>query len=185
MLNRGLRYLLPTLLALVLAACTAVQPAPAANIANGIVMQLVLPASELAATQKITASYQASQHILIMQVEASPQRIAMAGLTPTGTRLFSLAFDGQTLDSWQSPLFRAPFDAAYVLADFELATLPLALLRQALPAGAALTDTVHGATRSRSLRNRAGATVIHIEYEGNITRYCHRERGYCLLIETL
>lgn len=182
MLNRILHI---TLLTLVLAACTGARPAPPVTIADGVVMQLLLPDSPLSLTQKITATYQNSQHILIMQIEATPQQVVMAGLTPTGTRLFSLSFDGRSIDSWQSPLFRAPFDGSYVLADFELATLDMAMLRQSLPADVTLAEDMQGHTLTRRLHNQQGLEVIRIQYEGSLTRYCHLERAYCLLIEPL
>lgn len=171
---------------LYLSGCTAVTPVSTVNIANGVDMQLLLPKQAVSETQKITAYYRQEQHTLIMQVQASPQQVVMAGLTPTGTRLFSLSFDGKTVESWQSPLFRAPFDGSYVLADFELATLDLAALRSALPGNVLLKEGVQSPTvRERSLHNAQGITVIRIEYQDKKTHYCHLERDYCLQIETL
>jgi len=171
---------------LFLTGCATVQPIQKVSIANGIDMQLLMPTKTISLTQKITARYKQDEHLLIMQVQASPQKIVMAGLAPTGTRLFSLSFDGNTVENWKSPLFTAPFDGSYVLADFELATLNIAALRSALPANALLTETVRSSTtRERSVRNAQGKTVIRIEYQGTQTRYCHLERDYCLQIETL
>jgi hypothetical protein len=166
--------------------CTAVTPTSTVKIANGVDMRLLLPTQTISETQKVTAHYRQDQHTLIMQVQASPQQVVMAGLTPTGTRLFSLSFDGKTVESWQSPLFSAPFDGSYVLADFELATLDLAALRSALPSDVLLKETAQSPTvRERSLSNAQGKTVIRIEYQDKKTHYCHLERDYCLHIETL
>lgn len=169
-----------------LAGCATVQPVKKVSIASGIDMQLLLPSKNISLTQKITARYKQDEHLLIMQVQASPQKIVMAGLAPTGTRLFSLSFDGQTVENWKSPLFTAPFDGSYVLADFELATLDIATLRSALPTNIQLTEVIKNpAARERSVLNTQGKTVIHIEYQGAQTRYCHLERDYCLQIEAL
>lgn len=171
---------------LYLTGCTAVAPVSTIKIANGVDMQLLLPIQAVSETQKVSARYRQEQHTLIMQVQASPQQVVMAGLTPTGTRLFSLSFDGKTVESWQSPLFSAPFDGSYVLADFELATLDLAALRGALPSDVLLEETAQSPeVRERSLRNAQGKTVIRIEYQDKKTHYCHLERDYCLQIETL
>jgi hypothetical protein len=171
---------------LLLAGCATVEPVKKVSIAKGIDMQLLLPAENISLTQKITARYKQDEHLLIMQVQASPQKIVMAGLAPTGTRLFSLSFDGKTVENWKSPLFTAPFDGSYVLADFELATLNVAALRSALPANVLLTETVRSpTTRERSVSNAQGKIVIRIEYQGTQTRYCHLERDYCLQIEEL
>jgi len=181
-------------LLLTLSAC---QHAPVENnpnrvvIAKDITLQLLLPKNRFTTTQKITAQYNNTQHTVLMQVQASPQAIVMAGLAPSGTRLFSLRFDGNTTDTWQSPLFSlqqvssAHFDARYALADFELATLDNADLQSALPKNARLTDTISNGMRVRELRRRNGEVLIHIEYRGLNTQYCHRERHYCLQIETL
>ena len=169
-----------------IAGCVTVEPVKKVSIANGIDMQLLLPTQAISVTQKITARYKKNEHLLIMQVQGSPEKIVMAGLTPTGTRLFSLSFDGRTVENWKSPLFTAPFDGSYVLADFELATFGVAILRSALPANVLLTETVQNSTtRERSVLDAAGKTVIHIEYRGAQTRYCHLERDYCLQIEAL
>lgn len=169
-----------------IAGCVTVEPVKKVSIANGIDMQLLLPTQTISVTQKITARYKKNEHLLIMQVQGSPEKIVMAGLTPTGTRLFSLSFDGRTVENWKSPLFTAPFDGSYVLADFELATLGVAVLRNALPSNVLLTETVQSpTTRERSVLDAAGKIVIRIEYHGAQTRYCHLERDYCLQIEAL
>ena len=161
-------------------------------IAKDITLQLLLPKNNFTTTQKITAQYSNTQHTLLMQVQASPQTIVMAGLAPSGTRLFSLHFDGNTIDTWQSPLFSlqqvssAHFDARYALADFELTTLDHVDLQSALSQNALLTDTIdNNGVRVREVRRRNGDVLIHIEYRDLQTQYCHRERHYCLQIEIL
>jgi len=171
---------------LLLAGCATVEPVKKVSIATGVDMQLLLPTENISLTQKITARYKNDEHLLIMQVQASPQKIVMAGLAPTGTRLFSLSFDGKTVENWKSPLFIAPFDGSYVLADFELATLNIAALRGALPTNVLLTEITHSPTaHERNVSNAQGKIVIRIEYLGAQTRYCHLERDYCLQIEAL
>lgn len=177
---------LPLLLCMLFSACaTQQQTATSVQIADGITMPLLLPTQSASLTQKITGTYRGGTHTLIMQVEASPQQIVMVGLAPTGTQLFNVTFDGTQVSSWKSPLFNAPFDARYILADFELAALPLPALQAALPPEAKFTESVDDEQRKRELQNRDRETVIQIEYQGNTTRYCHRERDYCLVIEAL
>lgn len=154
---------------------------PSVTIANGITMTLLLPQKELSLLQKIQAHYRQQQYTLIMQTQATPQQITMAGLTPTGTRLFSLTFDGTAVSDWKSPLFTAPFDGRYVLADFSLATFSLAQLRTALPNNVTLEENNH----VRLLKNAQNTVVVRIEYRQQTTQYCHIERHYCLTIETL
>lgn len=193
-----------TLLLLTITACQHLPDNAARNriaIAKGITLQLLLPEKSFTATQKITARYrnpqngaspaQETQHTLLMQVQASPQKIVLAGLAPSGTRLFSLQFDGNTTEVWQSPLFSLQqissktFDARYALADFELTVFEHNVLQRALSTNALLIDTVKNGMRLRELQRRNGEVLIHIEYRATQTEYCHRERHYCLLIENL
>lgn len=183
--DKKLMKTIALLFIVLLAACTTVQPVKKVKVANGIYMQLLLPQQNTSVTQKIRAQYQQQQYTLIMQVQTSPQAVVMAGLTPTGTRLFSMSFDGTTVESWKSPLFTAPFDGSYLLADFELATLDIAALRKALPPTVTLIETSSSNTRERQLRNAQCNIVIRIEYRDTQTRYCHLERDYCLQIEAL
>jgi hypothetical protein len=178
---------IPLVAMLVLAACTAIQPQNRVRIADNIDLQLQAPAGNSTVLQKIDATYRAQQHTLLMQVETHDGTLAMAGLTPTGTRLFSLSFDGATISSWQSPLFTAPFDGAYVLADYQLASLPVASLQRALPATASLREeTTANGERQRQLLDHHSTVVVEIRYQrdGSV-QYCHRQRDYCLLITPL
>lgn len=172
---------------LVLAACTAIQPQHHVRIADGIDLQLQAPGGDSTALQKIDATYREQRHALLMQVETHDGTLAMAGLTPTGTRLFSLSFDGENISSWQSPLFTAPFDGAYVLADYQLATLPVASLQRALPEAANLREeTTANGERQRQLLDQHSTVVIEIRYQRDGSmQYCHRQRDYCLLITPL
>lgn len=178
---------------LALSACTSLLQKDSARlqntvrIADGIDLQLQVPAGNTTQLQKIDAQYRNEHHSLLMQVQTRNGVLDMAGMTMTGTRLFSLSFDGKQTRSWQSPLFTAPFDGTYVLADHQLATLPVAVLQQALPQSARIEerDNAHG-ERVRHLFNRESGIVVEVLYRsGNRMQYCHRERGYCLDITIL
>ena len=202
---KNLTALITTAMLLILSACQhAPEPLPSNTIAiaDGITLQLTLPEKNFTATQKITARYrnpeataksaQENQHTLLMQVQATPHKIVMAGLAPSGTRLFSVQFDGNTTEVWKSPLFSLQqissntFDARYALADFELTSFPIPELQAALSGNAQLSEDIDAqGVRVRELRSSNGVVVIRAEYRQTETQYCHRERHYCLLIENL
>jgi hypothetical protein len=184
-LSRLTRLLLISCTWMLLACSSQHESGQQVRVARGMTLQLQLPDAQSTQVHMITGTYREQSHRLIMQIESSRQHIALAGLTPTGTRLFSLDFNGETVTDWQSPLFQAPFKGAYVLADHQLAHYPLPRLKSALPADCTLEETTRGDTRTRRLLNRHGTEVIHIEYTDRMTRYCHRERLYCLHIETV
>lgn len=173
------------LLLLCLTGCLATRPVESVSVASGVELVLQLPRQEISRTQTVVASYKGQQHLLLIQTEASPTRLVMAGLTPTGSRLFSVEFDGQTVQSWRSPLFNAPFDGRYLIADFELAQFPLEQLRPALSGPVQLRELQQDGVLRRELADLAGQSLIRIDYRGSSMNYCHLQRDYCLQIETL
>lgn len=173
-----------------LTACSAQQQAGdealLVSLARGVHYQLQAPTAHSTQLEKVTGTYRGQTHVLLMQTESAPAHFALAGLSATGTRLFSLLFDGQSITTWKSPLFTAPFRSQFVLADYQLAHLPLAAAQAGLEPPAQLTETHTGTQRTRTVTDANGQAVIRIEYRADHTvYYCHLERDYCLLIEGL
>ncbi|HQQ62831.1 MAG TPA: DUF3261 domain-containing protein [Pseudomonadales bacterium] len=175
---------------LLLSGCEDIEPTPVVTIASDVEFRLLAADQPVAVTQKITAHVRGERHMMIMQVQADTSRLTMAGMSPTGTRLFSLSFDGKTIDSWKSPLFNVPFDGSYVLADFELAAFPVARLQHEISGGRIEEKTV-GANTERRIFDNADNAVIEIIYDKTTdpdnlnVSYCHLERHYCLDITAL
>jgi len=189
--KHGVQWLFAICALLLLSCCTHLKPADKITIAQGVDIPLVLPTQYRTVTQKVTGTFHNETHTLIMQIQSQANELVMAGLTPTGTRLFSASFDGQKITSWQSPLFNAPFDGSYLLADFQLSTMNLALLQHILPSGARVTENTANSAVERTFYNAAGKAIIHVRYSNpdkrtdGIVDYCHIERNYCLHIEPL
>ena len=176
---------------LLLNGCTHIQPAShEVPIAQGVSMPLVLPTQHGSASQMVTGTYRKEAHTLLMQIESSDKQFVMAGLTPTGTRLFTASYDGEAIRSWQSPLFTAPFDGSFLIADFLLTTLDAHTLAGLLHLGSIREHEVDQAIE-REILNGLQNPVIRIRYSNALQRnagavdYCHLERLYCLHIETL
>jgi hypothetical protein len=174
-----------------LAGCSAVAPTNTVAIANNVRFHLVQPQTNYSITQKITATFQGETQTFIMQTQILHGEVILAGLTPAGAHIFSVTYNGKKIDTWKSPLFTAPFDGAYVLADFELSVMDVVAVQKSLPDDIRVIETKEGAGSRRNIINRAGISVIDIVYSsatdplaGSVD-YCHRERGYCLHIETL
>lgn len=190
MIRSTLTTLLAALLFACLPACSFLQHNPSLTqvpIARGVDFQLALPAGHFYLTQRVTAVFRGETLNLLLQIQNDQQGLVIAGLSLTGTRLFTAQFDGEHISSWQSPLFTAPFEARFLLADFLLAQLDANSAQKQLSAGGAL----HEEHRQRIIANRNNKTIIDIHYSdvGNSKNpavdYCHRERDYCLAIETL
>ncbi len=175
------------LLLSVVTACTVIRPQNLVRIARDIDMQLQTPANDGTVLQKVDATYRGERHTLIMQVQTHNGVLDMAGLTPTGTRLFSLSFDGTNITSWKSPLFNVPFDGAYVLADYQLSMLPVTRLQHALPGDLQIRENLNDkGDKTRLFLDQDSRVLIEVQYrkDGSL-QYCHRERDYCLSITAL
>jgi hypothetical protein len=175
---------------IVLPGCEEIASTPVVHIADDVDFQLLSAESSFSLSQKVTAHIRGERHMMIMQAQADTSRLALAGMSPTGTRLFSLSFDGNTIESWKSPLFTIPFDGSYVLADFELVAFSVEQL-QPFIFGGELEEKSVGDNIERKLINLAGDAVIEIIYpkkddpDNTDISYCHLERHYCLDITLL
>jgi hypothetical protein len=167
-------------------------------IAEALVFDLLPPASfgeSLVLTQAATIEFGAELHELLFYTEITPKSIALVGALPNGTRLFSITYDGQTIQSDGNQDLLGRITPAYFLADLQLAQWPLAEIAKAL-AGAnscfangscVISETADHLQRSLS---REGKTVVSIRYGAvphyqSSTSYEHHERGYNLQVETL
>lgn len=76
------------------------------------------------ATQKAEINVDTSQHELMTQLEIDANQLTLVGLAPLGQALFTLTFDGHTLNSEQSLLLGSEFKAEYLLALIQLIYWP-------------------------------------------------------------
>ncbi|WP_299008565.1 DUF3261 domain-containing protein [uncultured Shewanella sp.] len=75
-------------------------------------------------TQKITIQVGTQQHELMGQLDMSPNHLTLVGLAPLGQALFTLNYDGHTLNSEQSMLLSDQFKAEYLMAMLQLIYWP-------------------------------------------------------------
>lgn len=136
-------------------------------------------------TQSATATYQEQSHDLIFQTEIRQGQLAMVGLTPTGTRLFTIIMKDGDINAHGLSAMVDKIKPQYLLADLQLSLWPIQQVQQAIDGGQA--TQVSPSTR---LIKRHGDTIISIEYSqrpafrGTI-HFTHHERGYSLHIEPL
>lgn len=161
------------------------------NIADGVQFTLVAPSNNIPdITQKVTSTYKNEQHISLMHLNSKNKRLTIVGLTPTGNRLFSITYDGIQVNSWKSPLFTAPLDGSFVIADYELVSLPLEIINQAL-VGAHASETFNNNQATRMIVDKNNKPIIEIIYSDAKNRnvanvsYHHLERQYQIRIEPL
>ncbi|WP_299493289.1 DUF3261 domain-containing protein [uncultured Shewanella sp.] len=75
-------------------------------------------------TQKINIKVGAQQHELMGQLDMDPQNMTLVGVAPLGQALFTLDYDGNTLNSEQSILLGKQFKAEYLMAMLQLIYWP-------------------------------------------------------------
>lgn len=76
------------------------------------------------ALQQVTITTPTRSETLLMQIESTPQQLALGGLTPLGQTLFTMQWDGQhTHVSW-APGITPPFDPAALIALIQMAQSP-------------------------------------------------------------
>ncbi|MBT4837103.1 MAG: DUF3261 domain-containing protein [Methylococcales bacterium] len=143
--------------------------------------------SSIRLVQQIESIYQKESHVFISQVEVTPEKLTIVGMTPMGIKLFSLTWDGKELQHETSLLTQMksiPFKLDYILADFQMTYWPK------LSAGNRFNyQDKSQPSHHRTIFNR-NTKVVSIHYQkdspwqGKI-EFKHLERGYQLNITTL
>jgi hypothetical protein len=183
---------------LVLCACAHTGSSNQVRIADELVFALLPPASfgaSLMLTQAATIEFGAEQHELLFYTEISAEKISIVGALPSGTRLFSIVYDGQAIVSDGTQDLLSSITPEYFLADLQLTQWPLAEVANGLAAvnscfasgSCVISETADHLQRNL---NRDGQSVVSIRYGAlphyrNSTSYEHHERGYRLQVETL
>ncbi|QSX37055.1 DUF3261 domain-containing protein [Shewanella sedimentimangrovi] len=94
-------------------------------------------------TQKVNLQLGETQHELLGQMVLTPQRLTLVGLAPLGQPLFSLDYDGVSLQSEQSLLLGDEFRAEYLMALMQLMYWPLDSINASLKGGALVQEPCH------------------------------------------
>ncbi|AZG75265.1 DUF3261 domain-containing protein [Shewanella livingstonensis] len=92
-------------------------------------------------TQMVNFTRGQDSHELLTQLELNPQRMTLVGLAPFGQALFTLVYDGQTLQSEQSLLLGGQFKAEYLMAIMQLIYWPTEQVNQQLSGGKLIAKT--------------------------------------------
>jgi hypothetical protein len=147
MMNR-VRRLFASLSLLTLVACAATAPrtAPAPR-------PLVSPASlgsDRVVNQVVRGAFGARELTLNCVVTVKDGAMTLVGLNALGVRLFTIRYDGNTVQSETAPAMSGPLMPERLLADLQLVYWPLASLSKPLAtAGLQLSEPTAGVRRLR------------------------------------
>jgi hypothetical protein len=163
--RRRLALLLPA--ALLLAGCCTTPPIqPIVVLAPGVSVRLPPPppatAPPVHREQLLAATVNGTTRTLHAVLDIANGKLALAGLSPLGIRLFTGVYDGQTITVEHLPAAAELPPPAQVLGDIMLATCTPAEWAAVLPTGWTLTDTPD--RLRRHLKTPTGQIITEITY---------------------
>ncbi|NAZ91498.1 DUF3261 domain-containing protein [Vibrio toranzoniae] len=196
-MNKTIKIALAVGLSLLLSACSMVSQQPTgASVAIDKDTELALPQpAELGysftASQLISATWQDDTQQLPVQVEVTPEKVVLAGFSSWGTRILSLQYQNQTIETQVlSGLGATLPQPEQVLFNLMLTLWPAEAWAQPLQSiGWHLVDT----DNSRTVFDDNQQAIIRIDYQadpgihktaGNIV-FKHLTQGYTITIQTL
>jgi len=113
-------------------------------------------------TQKVTVHSGEERQSFLAAWLAAPDRLDLAGLSPSGQRLLTLSWDGEQFREDYSPMLDRELPGRQVLSQLQLAHWPLDGIRQSLTGSPwRLEQTLQGEYRERHLYFR-GTAILSI-----------------------
>lgn len=144
--------------------------------------------------QTITTVFRDNHQTFLSQLEIDQEHLTMVGLATFGARIFTMKYDGERLDFATIPQVASKIRPEILLAEFQLASWPLAPIKEQMDAS---TPKTYWLTAPRKLEieenkdNRSiyfgGLKIINIDYrdgEDGSKEIVFRnlDRGYTLHI---
>lgn len=196
-MNKTIKIALAVVLGLLLNACSMVSQQPTgASVIIDQETELALPLPvdlgySLTASQLIIATWQDDTQQLPVQVEVTPDKVVLAGFSSWGTRILSLQYQNQAIETQVlSGLGATLPQPEQVLFNLMLTLWPAEAWAQPLQSiGWHLVDT----DNSRTVFDDKKQAIIRIDYQaapgthkttGNIV-FKHLTQGYTITIQTL
>ncbi|MFA0408397.1 DUF3261 domain-containing protein [Vibrio splendidus] len=194
---RTLKITFVTLVGVMLSACSMVSQQPtgaSVSINNNTELALPLPAElgySLTASQLISATWETDMQQLPVQVEVTADKVVLAGFSSWGTRILSLQYQNQVIDTQVlSGLGATLPQPEQVLFNLMLTLWPTEAWTQPLQTiGWHLVDT----DNTRTVFDDDQQAIIRIEYQAKANEpklsgdivFKHLIQGYTITIQTL
>ncbi|WP_350432380.1 DUF3261 domain-containing protein [Shewanella sp. H8] len=116
------------------------------------------PQQDTSLSQIVSITHGQENHELLTQLELNSQQMTLVGFAPLGQALFTLVYDGQTLQSQQSLLLGEQFKAEYLMAIMQLIYWPTEQVNQHLTGGELVTMACD-MPLCKQLNNASGALI--------------------------
>ncbi|MEZ9654691.1 DUF3261 domain-containing protein [Vibrio splendidus] len=196
-MNKTIKVALAVGLSLLLSACSMVSQLPtgaSVTIDKDTELALPLPAElgySFTASQLISATWQDDTQQLPVQVEVTPDKVVLAGFSSWGTRILSLQYQNQAIETQVlSGLGATLPQPEQVLFNLMLTLWPIEAWAQPLQSiGGHLVDT----DKTRTVFDDNQQAIIRIEYQAKVGEpktsgeivFKHLIQGYTITIQTL
>ena len=159
-----LRNLMLAAILSVVVACAQGVPEPQSD--GALLRALLPPASlggNLSLSQLIVGEFKEQRHSLHVEVEVTPIRMVMAGLTPIGVPIFTLRQEAGVIvvESPGSESF--PFNPRHMLSDFQIAYWPEAVLSDKFRSVGLIVKEIP-TQGLREVVNEAGEVLVVVTY---------------------
>lgn len=124
------------------------------------------PWPEFSAEQAATVNFREKSMHLITRVQAGPQGLHFAGLTPLGQTLIQVSWENGALRADMPPALADRLDGTLFPALLQIATWPAEEVRKGLPEGLALMEEVDRRTISDGRQD-----ILTVSWEGKTLPY--------------
>jgi len=158
------------LLAMIVALVTGcAETAPERNMESVLLRTLLTPASlgkNLTLSQLVVAEFLDQKQSFHAEVEVTPARMVVVGLTSLGVPIFTLEQDIREVKVALPGDDTLPFNPRHILSDFQIAYWPEATLREKFQAvGLAVRET--STQGGREIVTADGEVLVKVTYLGN------------------
>lgn len=145
------------------------------DLATDIVFELLPPASfgaDLNLVQSATISYDGDDIELLFYLEINQDEVVIVGMLPVGTRLFTIIYDGESIQSEGHSQTLERIQAKYLIADLQFSLWPTTLLNNAFESSNACFRTKEcifseSLDRSSRLLSHSDEDILAISYIGD------------------
>ncbi len=152
----------------IVAACAGAAPEPDGDAENSLLQAVLPPASlgtSLSLSQLVEGEFKDQRQSLHVEVEVTPARLVVVGLSPVGVPLFTLEQRAGEITVETLGSDELPFNPRHMLSDFQIAYWPEAVLRGAFQSlGLSLRQA---AQDRREVLGENGEVLVAVTYGGD------------------
>jgi hypothetical protein len=131
----------------------------------------------------MTICYGDQVHSFVAVLKTSPSELSLAVLNDF-SRIFTASYNGSNITYELSPLLSQTFPIEYLFYDIQLITYPLEIVRQSLPTGIHIEESMEDGIQIRRILNGVDPFIV-IHYTERTIEFMNIERGYNYTIEEL